>query len=159
MPDHVETLLDDGHVLLLNFVSRFAALVFWIPAILTLRAAGMTFRGYYSTVIGAVMPFRTRIMDCAARIEVFGFAGSGLFSILAVSVLYSLVTVISWLLPFAKGSAQISTWVFSAPIPAKDSVAATLTLAGKPFVASKALPLKRRVRVVMAVRSMFSASI
>ena len=42
----------------------------------------------------------------------------------------------------SSGSAQISTIVRSGPMPANDKAAATLTFAGKPTAASRALPLK-----------------
>ena len=42
------------------------------------------------------------------------------------------------------GSAQISARVASGPMPASDSATATLTLAGKPAIASRALPSKTR---------------
>ena len=51
-------------------------------------------------------------------------------------------TVIWWQLRVSAGSAQTSASVRSGPIPASDSAAATLTLAGNAAAASRALPLK-----------------
>lgn len=93
------------------------------------------------------------MMLCAASIELFGFAGSGIFSTLALIVLKSPVTSIAWLLPTASGSAQISTFVFSAPMPARESVAATFTFAGKPFAACIAFPSNILVLVLICVKS------
>lgn len=92
-------------------------------------------------------------MLCAANIELLGLAGSGIFSTVALIVLNSPVTMMAWLLPVASGSAQISTFVFSAPMPARDSVAATFTLAGKPFAASIAFPSKILVLVLICAKS------
>ncbi len=92
------------------------------------------------------------MIDCAASIELFGFVGSGMFSIFALMRLYVPSTVISCALPFASGSAQISTFVFSAPMPASERVAATFTFAGKPFAASVALPSKILVLIFICAR-------
>ena len=54
------------------------------------------------------------------------------------------VTMMVWVLRVTPGSAQISTRVRSGPMPASDSATATLTLAGKPAMASRALPANTR---------------
>ena len=93
------------------------------------------------------------MMLWAASMELFGLLGSGVLVILASMRLYSPITVISWVLPGMSGAAQISTRGFSAPIPARERVAATLTLAGKPLAASVALPSKIRVGLLIVPRS------
>ena len=92
-------------------------------------------------------------MLCAAKIELFGFIGSGIFSILEVRVEYSLLIMISCALLTALGSAHISTRVSFAPMPARLKVAATFTLAGNPFEASRALPSNSNVFSSISVRS------
>ncbi len=75
---------------------------------------------------------------------VFGFSRLGTFSICKVRRAASASTSMRWMLRSTLGSAQISIVVRSGPIPASASAAATLTLAGKPWAASRALPVKTR---------------
>ena len=53
-----------------------------------------------------------------------------------------------WQLRVTAGSAQISIMVRSGPMPASESAATTLTLAGKPAAASRAVPANTRLAVV-----------
>ena len=53
-------------------------------------------------------------------------------------------TSMVWPLRVTTGSAQMSIVVRSGPMPASDSAAATLTFAGKPAAASRAVPLNTR---------------
>ena len=73
-------------------------------------------------------------------------------------------TSMQWQLRSTDGSAQISTTVRSGPIPASESAAATLTLAGKPAAAALALPENTRLgasspSTEMRLRSRYGAPV
>src|SRR5215510_735011 len=99
----------------------------------------------------------------AARTEsavirpVLGFS-DGIFSIDRVNRAESLSTSMVWQLRSTAGSAQISTVVRSGPIPASDRAAATLTLAGNPAAASRAVPANTRLAVLRPSTEMRFAS-
>jgi len=73
-----------------------------------------------------------------------------MFSIASVNFAESASTSMAWQLRVTAGSAQISMVVRSGPMPASDSAATTLTLAGKPAAASRAVPEKHQLRGVEA---------
>ena len=77
----------------------------------------------------------------------------GTFSVVMVRRTESASSSIVWVLRVTVGSAQISSRVVSGPMPASDSAAATLTLAGKPRAPSRALPSKILVGVVIVSTS------
>ena len=83
------------------------------------------------------------ITESATFLPVFGFS-EGMFSIVIENVAESDSTSMMWQLRVTAGSAQMSIVVRSGPMPASDSAAATLTFAGKPAAASRAVPLKTR---------------
>ena len=60
-----------------------------------------------------------------------GFSSDWIFSISILKFEQSDFTKIVWVFLLKPGSAQISSWVFLAPTPARPTAAATLTLAGK----------------------------
>ena len=76
----------------------------------------------------------------AVILPVRGFSCDGMFSIVMVRSEASDLTRMVWVLRVTPGSAQISQRVLSGPMPASDRATATLTLAGKPAMASRALP-------------------
>src|SRR5262249_34609019 len=82
-------------------------------------------------------------IDSATILPVFGFS-DGTFSIDNENRAESASTSMVWQLRVTPGSAQISMMVRSGPMPASDSAATTLTLAGKPAAASRAVPLNTR---------------
>ena len=90
---------------------------------------------------GAWSFLRQAITDKAVISPVLGFS-DGIFSIVIENRAESASTSIRWVLRVTVGSAQISTLVRSAPIPASDSATATLRLAGNPLAASRAVPSK-----------------
>src|SRR5947209_7809614 len=73
--------------------------------------------------------------DSAVIRPVLGFS-EGMFSIETVNRAESLSISMVWQFRSTDGSAQISIEVRSAPMPASDRAAATLTLAGNPAAAS-----------------------
>src|SRR4051812_24848417 len=80
------------------------------------------------------------ITDSATFLPVFGFS-DGMFSIDSVKRELSESTSMVWQFRVTAGSAQMSIMVRSGPMPASESAAATLTLAGNPAAASRAVPL------------------
>ena len=82
---------------------------------------------------------RQAMTESAVIRPVFGFS-DGMFSIDIEKRAESESTSIRCMLRVTVGSAQISIVVRSGPIPANDRAAATLTLAGNPFAASRAVP-------------------
>ena len=109
---------------------------------------------YEPTFSVLVRPRRQARIDKGVILPVRGFSSLGTFSIVMVRrALAASTRMVCWLRVWA-GSAQISTMVRSGPMPASASAAATFTFAGKPCAASKALPWKTRVGVVMARTSM-----
>ena len=93
-------------------------------------------------------------MDSAVILPVFGLASLGTFSMVMVSRAAAASTRMVWVLRVTAGSAQISTMVRSGPMPASARAAATFTLAGKPWAASKALPLNTSFAPVNPSREM-----
>ena len=68
-----------------------------------------------------------------------GFSTDWMFSISILKFELSDFTIIVCVFLLKLGSAQISSWVFLAPTPARPTAAATLTLAGKALAPSNAL--------------------
>ena len=93
---------------------------------------------------------RAASTESAVIRPVLGFS-EGTFSIDSVKRAQSLSTSMVWQLRSTVGSAQISINVRSGPMPASESAAATLTLAGKPAAASRAVPQKTRFGLVEAL--------
>ena len=79
------------------------------------------------------------MMLSAVIFPVFGFS-LGTLAMEKLNSALSETTVMVCKLRVTPGSAQIWIVVRSGPMPARLSAAATLTLAGKPFTASRALP-------------------
>ena len=98
--------------------------------------------------------FNAAITESAVRRPVRGFSAEGTFSICIDKRAASASTSMRCVLRVTLGSAQISTFVRSGPMPASASAAATLTLAGKPRAASRALPEKTRLGLVSPVMSL-----
>ena len=76
-----------------------------------------------------------------------GFS-DGTFSIVMEKRAVSASTSMRWVLRSSAGSAQISSRVWSGPMPARLSAAATLTLAGKPRAPSRAVPSNTLLRAL-----------
>src|SRR5581483_3237235 len=100
--------------------------------------------------------------ESGVSFPVRGFSRLGTFSISRARRTASPSTSMRCMLRLTAGSAQISIVVRSGPMPAIASAAATLTLAGKPRAASRAVPEKTRrapasplggLRVIMWTRS------
>src|SRR4029079_19036994 len=89
--------------------------------------------------------FRRAAMTERAVIRpVLGFS-EGAFSMDKWKFAESLCTSIIWQFRSMAGASQIAMVVRSGPIPARERAAATLTLAGNPAAASRALPEKTRL--------------
>ena len=94
---------------------------------------------------GADSFFSAAMTESAVSRPVRGFSADGTFSICIEKRAASASTSIRWTLRVTVGSAQISIVVRSGPIPASAYAAATLTLAGNPRAASRAVPAKTRL--------------
>src|SRR5581483_1490080 len=92
------------------------------------------------TTSGAVSRRKAASTLSAVMRPVRGLSGSGMFSMVMVRSEESDRTVTVWVLRVTPGSAHTSTCVASGPMPASDRATETLTLAGKPAIASRALP-------------------
>src|SRR5262249_30249732 len=84
---------------------------------------------------------KAAMTESAVRRPVRGFSSEGTFSICIEKRAASASTSIRCMLRVTPGSAQISTDVPSGPIPANANAAATLTLAGNPRAAARAVPV------------------
>src|SRR5262249_59118360 len=93
---------------------------------------------------GALSLRRAVTTESAVILPVRGFS-EGMFSIARVKRAESLSTSTVWQLRSTEGSAQISIIVWSGPMPASASAAATLTLAGKPPAAPPPPPAEASV--------------
>jgi len=89
---------------------------------------------------------------------VLGFS-EGMFSIDIEKRAESDSTSMRWVLRVTVGSAQISSIVRSGPIPASDNATATFRLAGNPFAAARAVPLKILSGSVIPSMSMLFSTI
>ena len=98
---------------------------------------------------------KVSIADKIANLLVFGFVSSGIFSMLKVILPNFPCAVMLWVFFAVFGSATIFTVVFSLPIPAKLSNAATFMFAGKSETASLALPSKMIVGLSIFSKSIF----
>jgi DNA-binding transcriptional LysR family regulator len=92
------------------------------------------------TTKGAVKRRKRASTLSAVILPVRGFSSEGMFSIVMVRSAESDFTAMVCVLRLTPGSAQISARVASGPMPASDRATATLTLAGNPAIASRALP-------------------
>ena len=72
-----------------------------------------------------------------------GLVGEGIPSKVRDIRTASETTWTEWMFRSMCGSAHISTWVLSGPMPARASAAATFRLAGKAFAASRADPTEQ----------------
>src|ERR1043166_2368964 len=88
---------------------------------------------------GAASLRKVASTESATILPVFGFS-DGTFSIESVNDAESASTSIRWQLRVLLGPAQLSISVRSGPMPASASAATTLTFAGKPAAASRAVP-------------------
>src|SRR5436190_22969255 len=112
---------------------------------------------YVPTLSGEWSFRRAATTESAVIRPVLGFS-EGIFSIARVNRAESLSTSMVWQLRSMVGSAQISIMVRSGPMPAIDSAAATLTLAGNPAAPSLAVPLNTRLGPLMPSSEMPLAS-